>query len=418
MRMHSHGRADAAENETDGRPESRAHANYPGNTQTTATTGRDAAPGRCGEPPWDAACHWLERFWEVVIRDDKDRTWRIGALTEPDNPCDGRDAPACVLVHRRLDKHARVEEHFYPAWASQPACTPPGLDYFVIGRPHLYATSEAALYMQPLSACAHGHFEERPRSRTATGLTYGEQRFFREELEIGGRRIRRDYAVLMFRRYRVGGEEVRAVSVAGVSAVATLALTSLLTDPDELDILFKQVRAVLPPECPARFDEAFEICVRFDIEKKDLQNFANERRFEFEVEVVTGGDAVFSRTDPMELVLCAGKGGGGKVVAGARQVKLSARRLVLLCRLIERPAGVPWEELVDEFYLMPKGLSMDGSRGSLATQDEIDRAYGVLRVLVCKTNDAMEKLSPQWRPIEQVEGCYVLRARARVQAEE
>jgi hypothetical protein len=280
----------------------------------------------------------------------------------------------------------------------------------------LYVGSEATPFVQPLAALAHGRFEERPKSRTAAGLTYGEQRFFQDELDEGPRQIKRDYAVLMFRRLLDGDEEVCLASVAGLSALATLALTHVLTDPDELDSLVEQVRALLPEGCPARFDEAFEICVRFDVEKKDLQNFANERRFEFEVEVVTGGAAVFFRSGPVELVLHPSRNrAGGKVIGGNRSVQLSALRLTLLHRLIECPEGVPMENLVEKLYLMPKGMSVDGASGTLATREEIDLAYRAVRKLVCVTNDKLEKISPKWRPIEHIEGRYVLRARARIE---
>jgi hypothetical protein len=407
-----HGPDDAAQNAADGRPSSSVfHARYGGNRRQAVTTVRDGGDGA----PWAADCLWLKKFWDVVLRKAEGRVWRIGTLTEREPTYDLRDGLACVLVFRRLDERDDLEEHYYTAWASEPARKPPERDYFVIGRPHLYVGSEATPFMQPLAALAHGRFEERPRSRTAAGVKYGEQRFFQDERSDGGRQIKRDYAVLMFRRCVDDGEEVRLVSLAGLSALATLALTDVLTDPDQLDLLFGQVRGLLPPECPARFDEAFEICVRIDVDKQDLQNFANERQFKFEVEVVTGGDDVFFRSGPVDLVLESARGRpGGRVVGGNRAVTLSGLQFALVHRLVEHPEGASMEGLVDALYLMPKGMSLDGVKGSPATSEEIVLGHRAISKLVCVTNDKFDKISRKWRPIEHDEGRYVLRARVRM----
>ena len=148
-----------------------------------------------------------------------------------------------------------------------------------------------------------------------------------------------------------------------------------------------------------------------------IRKIVRDRGFGFIVPS-TGGKDVFSRSGPVELVLHPSRNrAGGKVLGGNRQARLSEHRLAMLRRLIERPQGVPMEDLLDEFYLVPKGLSVGGTSGSPATREEIEKEYRNLRKFVCDTNDKLEKISPGWRPIVQIEGRYVLQARARIASE-
>lgn len=383
--------------------------NYPGNQLPKVTS---APAGHA----WDATFWWLEHFWDVVVRKLPERIWRICGLTDLETSYDLRDGLACVMVHRRLDQRNDVEEHYYQAWGTEKPDRPHARDYLVIGRPHLYFGSELVRFLQPLAGHAHVRFEECPGGRTAVALRYGERRFVQAEIEEGGRHIRRDYGVLMFRHHREAGEDVRLISIAGLSALATLALTHVLTDADELDRLVEQVRALVPADSPVRFDRAFEICIRIDVDKAKLPNFANELDFAFEVEVVTGGEEPPSfRTGPVELMLHPYRNrAGGEVRGGNRVAKLSAHRYELMAGLIDNPAGRPTEDLLDDFYLRQRGLSARGGPGRRPDAKQMRSAYGALRKLVYDTNDMLEKISPKWRPIVQSEGRYVLRARGRI----
>jgi hypothetical protein len=371
---------------------------------------------------WGRECDWLADFGNTVAGETLGRALRV--CTVYDLPYILRDGLAYFHLLQHLGRRRDVEWSFHPAWMSQSPAKTPGVDYLFVGRPRMFFGSTAGRYAHPLEGGAHAKFKETRDGAVGAELRYEGRPFVQlgSGKEAGG--PQRDYAVLMCRRWSDGTELHRLVAIAGLGSLGTLAFALLLTDAALLADLVAQVKALLSKVAPGadvRFDDAFEICIRFDVQAADLEDFVNNPEFGFQVEVVVAGEDTFFHEQVPTLVLHGeGTSGCGSVTceridgAASGRVVLGDKRFPLLSRLATAPDGVAHQDLVEEFFLAPKRLSMVKRKGlKPASSRDILMAKGALRRAIF---DLRRRLVPlvSYRPIEDERGRYVLRVAARL----
>jgi hypothetical protein len=298
---------------------------------------------------WGPDFLWIESFWDTVTASQSGRSWVVAVLHEGDIIL--RDAVAWALIREQFGRRLRkggvgdVDLAYVRAYAAEPeqACD----DVIFIGRPRPYAFSRFARLAHDLESNAVGRFVDPGSGRLGDAIAYGRRSFRRHALDtvVEYPRYDVDYAVLTYRRAKMGGH--RVVAISGLSSIGTLVLAMVLTDPSSRRELRRGVCELAGKAPGLRPEETFEICIRIDVDEESLAHFLERPRYRFTVVAV----AVDGHTEPFlepertrqpEFAVLEEKDGAFFVSrAGYSGVRLRGHRALLLDELMEHGSAEP-----------------------------------------------------------------------------
>jgi hypothetical protein len=353
----------------------------------------------------------LVDFWRDVVAPRDGRGWIVATAYDGDFSL--RDGYAWGLVQDAL--HGRPDVRFLyvnPAIAADPA-PPAGRDVVLIGRPKLYAQSELAPLAARLAVLARGRFRDHPNGMPGDSVSYDKHVFTRRDLETWLERYRRsdlDYAVLQIATDTVAGERRVLVSIAGITALATLCLAILLSSRKHCETIAGELATLLPWTPELRPREYLEVCIRIEVPSEAvLRNFLNVRQMTYRVEAVfvAGATEPRVRAEQARLRLVPGPSQGGRVLADdADAIDLGRSRFQVLRWLVEHPEATRTEDLFEPLGLAPAPGDVAARRSASVrvakTVHDLNALFGALPAF--RDRSAIESKKQR----------YVLNARARV----